>query len=117
MKHKKVKHREKVSICKNYNDSGCPFEDEKCWFLHIRNEETFKCNICDTSLESKSDFMKHRRNKHKERVQMCKNKEKCVFGNSCWFIHEALDNQKINKNNEKKENIVKNFEVKKVSKK
>ena len=60
MKHKKMKHREKVSICKNYNDIGCPFEDQKCWFLHLRNEEEFRCNICDTSFQSKSDFMKHK---------------------------------------------------------
>ena len=117
MKHKKIKHREKVSICKNYNDIGCPFEDQKCWFLHLRYEEEFRCNICDTSFQSKSDFMKHRKTKHKEMVQMCKNKERFVFKNSCWFIHEALDTQKINENNENKENNDKKREVEKASKK
>ena len=46
MKHKKVKHREKIAFCQNYNAGGCPFDDMKCWFLHIRNNETFECNIC-----------------------------------------------------------------------
>ena len=106
MKHKKMKHREKVSICKNYNDIGCPFEEKKCWFLHITNEETFKCNICDTTFESKSDFMKHRKKKHKERVQMCKNKETCFFKTSCWFLHEEVDHENKNENSEKKDDNV-----------
>ena len=115
MKHKKIKHREKVNICKNFNDSGCPFEDQKCWFLHMKNEETFKCNICDTTFESQSDFMKHRKTKHKERVQMCKNKERCVFKNLCWFIHEALNSQMKNENNENKEKNVEKSELEKMS--
>ena len=27
MTHKKIKHREKIKICENYNAEGCPFED------------------------------------------------------------------------------------------
>ena len=48
--------------------------------------------------------MKHRKTKHKERVQMCKYKETCVFKTLCWFLHD--DYQNINENNEKKEDIV-----------
>ena len=29
MIHKKIKHREKIDYCKNYNNYGCPFEDRK----------------------------------------------------------------------------------------
>ena len=47
MMHKKIKHREKIDFCQNYNAGGCPFEDKKCWFLNIRNNESFKCNICE----------------------------------------------------------------------
>ena len=37
--------------------------------------------------------------------------------NTCWFIHEALDNQIINENNENKENNIKKHEVEKAGKK
>ena len=96
MKHKKIKHREKVAICQNHNSIGCPFEDEKCWFLHITSNESFKCNICEEHFQTRSNFMKHRKSKHRSMVQLCKNKEKCVFISSCWFLHEILDEQKIN---------------------
>ena len=81
--------------------------------LHNRNDETFNCNICDTAFESISDFMKHRKTKHKERVKMCKNKETCVFKTSCWFLHD--DYQNINENSEKKEDIVQRCEEKNAS--
>ena len=87
MKHKKLKHREKVAICLNYNANGCPFEDKKCWFLHMQSNEDFKCNICDESFQTKSKFMNHRKNQHREMVQLCKNNEECVFKSSCWFKH------------------------------
>ena len=102
MKHKKIKHREKVVVCKNFNDRGCPFEDIKCWFLHMRNEENFKCNICNITFECKNEFMKHRKLKHIEMVQMCKNNDQCVFKNSCWFRHEEYDNRIIIEN----ENVI-----------
>ena len=79
-------------------------ETKDVGFFHIRNEEKFKCNICDTAFESKSDFMKHRKTKHKQRLQMCKNKETYVFKTSCWVLHD--DCQNINENSEKKEDIV-----------
>ena len=92
MKHKKVKHREKIAFCQNYNSGGCPFDDMKCWFLHIRNDETFKCNICDQTFKTKANFMHHRKLKHSEMVQKCKNEESCVFEKSkpCWFSHELI---------------------------
>ena len=34
MKHRKIKHREKVSICKNYN--GCPFEKKDVGFFILK---------------------------------------------------------------------------------
>ena len=102
MKHKKLKHREKVAICKHYNSIGCPFEDEKCWFLHIKSNETFKCNICEENFNTKSNFMEHRKSKHGAMVQLCKNKEKCVFRSSCWFMHEILDEQQINHKSDEK---------------
>ena len=96
MKHKKVKHREKVAFCQHFNAGGCPFNDIKCWFLHIRNNETFECNICNETFKSKTNFMHHRKLEHSEMVQICKNNEYCVFKRSCWFKHEHID-KKISK--------------------
>ena len=86
MTHKKIKHREKIKICENYNAEGCPFEDRKCWFLHIKSIEIFKCNICDETFSSKGHFMQHRKIKHIEMVKTCRNQE-CFYKNSCWFGH------------------------------
>jgi len=104
MKHKKLKHREKVAICLNYNANGCPYEDRKCWFLHIKSNEEFKCNICDENFQTKSKFMKHRKNHHTEMVKFCKNNEECVFKSSCWFRHEIHDEHMIQEKSEKNEN-------------
>ena len=106
MKHKKLKHREKVSVCQNYNTNGCPFEDHKCWFLHMQSEEEFKCNICEENFKSKSDFMRHRKSNRSDMVQYCKNNKKCVFKNSCWFRHGILDEQVMNGKSDEEENII-----------
>ena len=50
--------------------------------------------------------MKHRKLKHIEMVQMCKNDKQCLFKNSCWFMHEEYDHQIIIENNEENENII-----------
>ena len=92
MMHKKIKHREKINSCQNFNAGGCPFQDKKCWFLHIKSNESFECSICDQTFSSKSHFMLHRKYQHTEMVQNCKNIE-CVFEESCWFRHEHEDTQ------------------------
>ena len=104
MKHKKLKHREKVAICLNYNENGCPYEDRKCWFLHIKNNEEFKFNICDENFQPKSKFMKHRKNHHTEMVKFCTNNEECVFKSSCWFRHENHDENMIKEKSEENGN-------------
>ena len=73
-----------------------------CWFLHITSNESFKCNICEEHFQTRSNFMKHRKSKHRSMVQLCKNKKKCVFISSCWFLHEILDEQKINHKSDEK---------------
>ena len=109
MIHKKIKHREKINFCQNFNSSGCPFEDKKCWFLHTRNSEIFKCNICDKTFFEKSQFMKHRKTKHPEMVKTCKNYE-CIYDNECWFRHDfediKEDNIKANENEKLIEKLV-----------
>ena len=86
MMHKKIKHKEKLDFCQNYNAGDCPFEDKKCWFLNTRNNESFKCNICEQTFNTKSHFMQHRRVHHPEMLKICKNNE-CIYKNGCWFRH------------------------------
>ena len=91
MVHKKIKHKEKIATCKNFIEGGCPFEDKRCWFLHIKNSETFNCNICNQNFLTKSQFMQHRKSQHKNMVQICRNEEGCVYRHSCWFRHEKVN--------------------------
>ena len=104
MKHKKSKHKEKIALCENYNANGCPFEDDKCWFLHMQRNENFKCNICKEDFQSKSNFMKHRKTQHISMVQFCKSKKECVFKSACWFRHEILEEKIMNENSDGIEN-------------
>ena len=105
MKHKKLKHREKVAACQNYNANGCPFEESKCWFIHMQNNEDFKCNLCQENFISKSNFMKHRIRKHRDLVQFCRNNEDCEYKGSCWFRHEIHDKQVTKKISEDNKNV------------
>ena len=98
MMHKKIKHREKIAICQNFIADGCPFEDKRCWFLHIESNETFKCNKCDKNFQTKSEFMQHRKKQHETMVQMCKNGPLCVFSHLCWFRHEMVEIIKSDEN-------------------
>ena len=106
MKHKKMKHRERVENCHNYNNGGCPFEDIRCWFLHLRSNDTFKCTICDQTFLSQSNFMLHRRQHHIETVQICKNGEKCIYKKACWYKHDKLEDQKSDEINEENEKLI-----------
>ena len=83
-----------------------------CWFRHeIKKENdnqsdqiSIKCNICGKLLNSKKDFMTHRKKDHEENVKNCKlfKKGNCTYHESCWFAHkkEEIDEKiiiKINK--------------------
>ena len=93
MIHKKIKHRKKIYTCQNFIAGGCPFEDKRCWFLHLKNNESFKCNICDQTFVTKSQFMQHRKNEHKTMVQICKNNVSCVLSLSCWCRQDIVENE------------------------
>ena len=48
MKHKKNKHVEHVSTCWKYSSKMCPFENEKCWFVHDETKTSgYSCNLCE----------------------------------------------------------------------
>ena len=38
MKHRKIKHKENVSICHKNMSGSCHFGAEKCWFTHTNEE-------------------------------------------------------------------------------
>ena len=39
MFHKEQKHKEKVSICRQFSGGNCVFGDKKFWFIHSRSTE------------------------------------------------------------------------------
>ena len=95
MMHKKEKHIEKVSFCWNFSTNTCVWGDEKCWFVHEPEPETFndfRCDICNKEFNLPSEFLKHRKIKHEDTVPICKNFKtgKCIHGSEkCWFKHEV----------------------------
>ena len=102
MHHKKNNHGDKIAICWNYSTGNCTFSNSDCWFLHCESElytSDWKCRLC----ESQSEFLRHRKNEHRNIVQMCRNAQDdtCIFGSlNSWFIHDAknadLESEKKN---------------------
>ena len=112
MMHKKEKHIEKVSFCRNFATNACVYGDESCWFVHEPEEaqenNEFKCDSCEKELNSLSDFLRHRKSNHLESTPICKKFKtgECTFGNEkCWFNHE-----KEGKDSGQKERNDKNLE-------
>ena len=110
MLHRKKDHQSKVSLCRNFPKGNCPMAD-KCWFVHAECGNTFatdehECNICDTTFDNKSEYMKHRKLKHETNVTPCIHAmtSKCIFGKEkCWFLH---DKQEVLVEAEKTEKII-----------
>ena len=51
LRHKKLHHKEEVSICKQYEAGKCVFGDRMCWFIHeTENKNEEKNNTEDESL-------------------------------------------------------------------
>ena len=51
LRHKKLHHKEEVSICKQYEPGKCVFGDWMCWFIHeTENKNKEKNNSEDESL-------------------------------------------------------------------
>ena len=108
MIHKKKKHTEIVDICWNFSNDACPFGDVKCWFQHKvdpnvnsnnSGNKSVKCNICGKISNNKKDFMKHRKEKHEETLQICKllKNGNCTYKERCLFSHQNVqisDNSK-----------------------
>ena len=109
MIHKKKRHIEVVDLCWNFTNDLCPFGDEKCWFQHKvepiekrsnSGMKSIKCNICGELSSNRKDFMKHKKEKHEETVQMCKllKKGNCTYKEKCLFSHENVQMSNNSKN-------------------
>ena len=51
----------------------------------------YNCGICGKTFQTKSDFMKHRRKDHSDKVPECRDHKNdcCRFQKeTCWFKHE-----------------------------
>ena len=99
MNHRRDVH-DKKKPCRYFQINQCNFDNTTCWFSHgtenthgKKSKET--CRNCEDSFRTKSEIMKHNKQKHSETVKKCRKQESCEFDDqSCWFIHEKLDFQK-----------------------
>ena len=122
MMHKKTDHSEKVQLCIHFSDGVCTYGN-RCWFSHevkSLSECDYNCNCCEKTFMTNSELMRHKKSKHKEKVQDCKNhiKNKCQYSShTCWFIHKNYQNE-LNKspnedtlsNNEQMQKLIKMVE-------
>ena len=83
MKHKKVKHVEKVSTCWNFSLGKCGRSDESCWFHHSESK-SIQCNFCKKTFPNQSQFMNHRKKHHQQSVPTCRN----YVNGSCLYTNE-----------------------------
>ena len=110
----------------------CPFGEEKCWFLHKKEEENltsrvtsgFNCNFCDKIFVNQSEFLAHRKRYHSNFVPLCRKftSGTCRYTNAkCWFDHNEIENlheneklkenEKLNENKPNEKNVEENNEV------
>ena len=99
MEHRKKNHTESVQLCWNFSSGKCGYGDDKCWFLHCKaSKSEMKCNFCDKTFASQSEFLTHRKRYHKQIVQPCRNLKnvKCGYTNeNCSFNHNENENNDI----------------------
>ena len=116
MNHRKKQHTDKLANCWKFAVGTCQYGSH-CWFKHWENEEEpreIKCNLCEKLFTTLSDFHTHKKQKHKQSVQICRNSNngKCRYGvQFCWFNYE-ISNEEVNSNeriNDKQEVLEKLF--------
>ena len=93
MYHIKLNHERNMPLCKYFQDEKCNFSDDKCWYIHKKEDQakqSFKCGYCGQDFKIKSEFMLHRKCEHNDAVKVCINhlNGKCQFGDKCWYNHE-----------------------------
>ena len=119
MSHKKIDHSERVSLCYNFSNGTCPYEDDKCWFIHketVEEQKLYECSICRKTYERFNLYKKHMKFEHTEKVENCRKYKggACSYGENCWFIHEnvqIIENNKKNENENNDENMKRLFDI------
>ena len=90
MVHIKTKHESSLPACKYFQTGTCKFNEKSCWFAHkIVEMSSYKCRHCDYKCSFKSEVMKHQKEIHEEKMQICKShlENKCKFRSKCWYNH------------------------------
>ena len=110
MVHRKRHHTDAVNLCRDFSNGICPYEDRACWYKHCKagndyrpDLTTFKCNSCDETFTTKSGFMYHNKENHKNNISECKQSRSgtCWFGDKkCWFNHNSNDENSEKRNDE-----------------
>ena len=111
-KHKKLKHEPDnvipaKSIDEEFNCKECDFQSNEKTILtnHINLKHTVKqdestgknCYICDAKFSTHYDLMNHRKEKHIDRINQCRNflSGTCRFTSiKCWWKHEEMPQKK-----------------------
>ena len=78
MHHNKNEHIEKVANCWKYSSGNCEYGEYNCWFTHTKNEivmepAEIECNRCEQVFTARSEFLKNRKQVHKQFVPNCRN--------------------------------------------
>jgi hypothetical protein len=77
MYHKKSTHTDKVATCCSFLAGNYTFKDDDCWFLHCESEQytsdEVKCSLCEIKFICQSELLRHRKDEHRNLVQMCRN--------------------------------------------
>ena len=75
----------------------------------------FKCSFCEMKFNTKSLFMKHRRENHPKNISECRDGDFCKFGVKCWYRHTensvSYSNQKVETNIEVNETMNRLFSI------
>ena len=96
MKHTKKDHSTFVSICWKNQAGDCEFGNNSCWFAHEKTtNEKIICNNCDSTFKCRPEYLKHRKQRHLEKVPKCTNimNGECTYGDDCWFNHQVKRNE------------------------
>ena len=97
---------ETMEECIWFKKGSCRFLEKKvCWNKHTvllqnkaeSNVKNIQCHNYKETFKRVSHMMIHKKNKHPEKVRLCRNGESCDFKN-CWYRHSnthTSDNENI----------------------
>ena len=101
MTHRKQSHPQTIKMCRYFIQGNCAFDAQVCWYSHdqsikyttAQTLKEFKCSFCGKAFQSKSAFMKHRKDEHQKTISECRNDKNgwCRFSaEKCWYKHEEF---------------------------